>query len=601
MAHARSRSTLGESTLLALGFLALTGAVLAAHSAPATGYELSLYSSTPLSFWALLGCALFVSLLGALRATTDWYRWLALGLGGVSMATFVGLPVVRGYRFYGAGDALTHLGWMRSIQSGAFSPIELRYPALHLVTTFLSVTVGIDLAQAALLVIIALSCLFFAFVALSTSLIFQSRFSTVVGAFSAFLFLPITTIHTFIVPHAMSQAILFSSVSIFLLLKYLRSPASLRSPSGMGMLFALTSIALVVYHPQLAAHVLVMFLGITILQFLYRRYRADHPIATHRPIAGQTVLLTAVFLAWISKHGFFSDVFRYALSSATSYFVGGGAAAEAVNSQGSSLSEIGVSLLELVLKLLGPSLLFLFFAGVLVLWSVRNRDLTARTSGLVPYFVVSLIALAGVFAVYFFGSYSAMYFRVFGLMMVLVTIMGAVAIAHGTTALSRNYRSTTVYSVSIVGFGIVLLLSLLVVFPSPYVYQSSPHITDMSMEGYQTTFENKDENVTFTAIRGGPSRYEDAIYGDLERTQKYDAIYGEAIADGIPQQYAEDRYLVMTRADREREVVAYRELRYSRSQLDSISSQTGVSRVHSNGEYTLYYVRGAADGEETTA
>ncbi|WP_408957967.1 hypothetical protein [Natrinema sp. 74] len=601
MSHARSRSTLAESSLLAIGFLALAGAVLAAHSAPATGYEVSLYSSTPLSFWALFGCALFVSLLVALRATTDWYRRLALGLGGGSMAAFVGLPVLRGYRFYGAGDALTHLGWMHSIQSGAFSPIELRYPALHLVTTFLSVTVGIDLAQAALLVIVALSCLFFAFVALSTSLVFQSRFSTVAGAFSAFLFLPITTIHTFIVPHAMSQAILFSSISIFILLKYLRSPASLRSPSGMGVLFALTSIALVVYHPQLAAHVLVMFLGIIALQLLYRRFRGDHPIATHRPIVGQTALLVAIFLVWISKHGFFGDVFKYALSSAASYFVGGGAAAEAVSSQGSSLSEIGVSLFELVLKLLGPSLLFLVFAGVLVLWSVRNRDLAERTDGLLPYFVVSLLGLSGLFAVYFFGSYSAMYFRVFGLMMVLVTIMGAVAIAYGTTALARNYRSSAVYSASIVGFGVVLLVSLLVVFPSPYIYQASPHVTDMSMEGHQTTFENKDDNVTFAVIRGGPSRYEDAMYGNLDRTRKYEAIYGEAIADGIASQYADDRYLVVTHADRKREVTAYQGLRYSQSQLESIPSQRGVSRVHSNGEFNLYYVRGAADSEETAA
>lgn len=600
MSRARSRSTLAESGLLAFGFLALTGAILAAHSAPATGYELSLYTSTPLAFWVLFGCALFVSFFVSLTATTDWYRRLALGLGGGATASFVGLPVLRGYRFYGAGDALTHLGWMRSIQSGAFSPTALRYPALHTVTTFLSVTFGIDLTQAAMLVIVALSCLFFAFVALSTSFVFDNGLSTTAGAFSAFLLLPITTIHTFIVPHAMSQAILFSSVTIFLLLKYLRSPASIGSSSGVGVLLAVTSVALVVYHPQLAAHVLVMLLGITVLQFLYRRYRPDHPISTHRSTVGQTVLLGVAFLAWISNHGFFSGVVEYAISSAASYFVGGGDAAASVDSQSSSLSELGASLLELVVKLLGPSLVFLLLAGLLVLWTVRERDLVRRTDGLLPYFVVSLIGLSGVFVLYFVGSYSGMYFRVFGLMMLVGTIMGAVAIAYSVSALSRSHWSPAVYSVTGVAFGVLLLLSLLVVFPSPYIYQSSPHVTDMSMEGHQTAFENKDENVTFAAIRGGTSRYEDAMYGRLDRAEDYETVWGDEIANGTAQQFAEDRYLIVTRADREREVVAYRELRYSQSQLNSLSSQVGVNRVQSNGEFELFYVHGMADGERAT-
>jgi len=566
---------------------------------PTTGYELSLYTHTPPAFWLLFGCAVSIALTVGFRSTTVWSRRIALVLTGGAVAVFVGLPILRGYRFYGAGDALTHLGWIRGFQWGAYSPFELRYPAIHLVSNLLSATLGIDLAQASMLMIVLVSCLFFLFVALATSLVFESRSSSVAGAFGAFLLLPITNLSTFVVLHAMTQAILFSSVIVYLLLKYVRSGRSFGASSSVGGLLAISLVAMVIYHPQLAAHFLAMFLGILALQYLYRRYRSDHPIADHRSIRGPTFVLFVAFLVWISNHGFFDDVVRYALLSAASYFISGGTAAESVDSQSASLNEIGVTLSEMVLKLMGPSLLFGLLATAFVLLAIRSDDLSRRTDGLLPYFAVSMIALAGIFALYFFGSYSEMYFRVFGLMMLLTTIAGAAAIAYGMTTLSRSLSSTAVYSVVVVGAAIVLVASLLVVFPSPYIYQSSPHVTDASLEGHQTMFEHSDDEVSFVGIRSGPHRYEDVTYAKLDRTLASPSISGEEIEEGIPQQYEDDRYLTVTQADREREVISYKELRYSEAHFDSIQSQPAVNRVQSNGEFKLYYVHGTADGDSS--
>jgi len=597
MPQARSRSTLGESGLLAIGFLALSGAVFAAHSTPATGYELSLYTSTPLAFWVLSGCALFVSLLVSFGATTDWYRQLGLGLGGGSLVAFVGLPILRGYRFYGAGDALTHLGWMRSIQAGVFPPTELKYPALHTVTSLLATTLGIELTQAATLVIVLLSCLFFIFVALSTSAVFEHRYSTTVGAFSAFLLLPITNLSTFIVPHAMSQAILFSSLFLYLVLRYVGRSRSHQSPSAIGSLFVITSVALLFYHPQLAAHLLVVCVGICLLQFLSRRYWETHPIAEHRPIYGQTIVLMGAFLAWTSVHDFFRGAVEYAVSSAITYFVDDTTAGASTRSQSASLNELGASVLELFMKLFGSSLVFVGLAGVLVLWMIWESDgrVTRKTHGILPYFIVGLLGLTGLFALYFLGSYSMMYFRVFGLMMLFVTVLGGVAITYGISLLSEHVSSEALHSAVAVGLGALLLLSALAVFPSPYLYSASPHVTEMSMEGHETAFENQDPDVTFVGIRSGPNRHADATSGDLERMRQYSGITGEEIDEGVSQQYSNDRYLTVTEADWQREVHAYQELRYSRSQLASVSSQNGVNRIQSNGEFTLYYVRGAAE------
>ncbi|WP_247004867.1 hypothetical protein [Halosolutus gelatinilyticus] len=599
MTHARSESSsLVERGLLALGFLALAGAAVTAHTSPASGYELSLYTSTPRLFWALFAAAVMLSLIVAVRSRGDWNRRFALGLAGGAIAVFAGLPVLRGYRFYGAGDALTHLGWMRGIRSGAFAPTELPYPALHTVATVLSVTVGIDLTQAALLVIVVLTSLFFCFVTLSAATVFDSRYSLAIGAFSALLFLPITTLSTFMVPHAMSQAILFSSFAVFLLLKYVLDPALIRRSSALGALFALTLVALVFYHPQLAAHLLVAFLGICVLQYLVRRYRTDHPIATHRPIYGQTALILVAFLAWISNHGFIIDSVGYAASSAAQYFIGGGNAGASVDSQSTSLGQLGASVAELVLKLFGPSLVFIALAGLLVLWTLWRFDgsVTRKTNGLIPYFTVSLVGMTGLFVVYFIGSYSQMYFRVLGLMLLLATVVGAVTIAYtmsSAAAASGRVATGALHGVVVVGFVFLLLFSLLAVFPSPYIYNSSPHVTEMSMEGHETAFENQAENVTFLGIRAGPNRYADAFSGEKERTRIHQGVESEEIDDGLPSQFSDDRYLTVTQSDRDRELRSYQGLRYSEEQFNDIPRQQGVDRVQSNGEFELYYVHAA--------
>ncbi|WP_265107827.1 hypothetical protein [Halosolutus halophilus] len=565
--------------------------------APATGYELSLYAGTSIQFWMLFASTVVVSVIAALRATTTWDRGVALVLGGGAAAVFVGLPVLRGYRFYGTGDALTHLGWMRGIEAGAFAPVALEYPALHTLAVFLSATLEVDLTRAAMLVIVLLACLFVLFVALSIGTVFDSRYSTTVGTFSALLFLPITTLSTFMVPHAMSQAILFSSIVFYLFLRYVRDPDSLarRSATGLGLSIAL--IALVVYHPQLAAHLLVALFSVCALQVLYRRFRSNHPIANHRSIFGQIVVLAGAFLVWTSNHGFFTGVIEYAASSAAAYFLADGSAGESVNSQSASLSELGASVVELFLKLFAPSLVFIALVGFVVLWTVFERDgaMTRETEGLLPYFTVSLCGLSGVFALYYLGSYGTMYFRVLGLMLLLVTIVGAVAISAVITGLSRRVPTGLVHGAAVVAFGLLILFSLIAVFPSPYIYSASPHVTEMSMSGHETAFENQDPEVSFAGIRAGPNRYADASNGELERTRHYEGVSGEEIDEGLAGQYSDDRYLTVTRTDREREVRAFQELRYTESQLDSISSQSDVNRVQSNGEFELYYVRGQAE------
>ncbi|MFD1564321.1 DUF6541 family protein [Haloarchaeobius amylolyticus] len=588
---------------LAIAFLAVSVSTLSAHANPATGYELSIYTMTPRVVWVGLLIALSVSLAVVFVPFSETSRdrssrSLAVVLGGLVFAVFIGMPIIRGYRFYGHHDALTHLGWARGIREGTFLPFDLFYPGIHTVTVFISSTIGISLSRSMLFVAFLAVLLFCLFIPLCVLTIVPDDRAAAIAAFSAFLLLPITTISMYLSAHAMSQAVLFSPVLLFLLTKYLGTDQCGSILSAVGVALALSSVAAVLYHPQLAAHLIIALLGICAVQYFARRTVSSSRVTEQTSVYGQTLFLIAVFLVWSSNYGFFAGTMEYFLGSVVEFlFREGGAVGDTVGSQSASLAAIGGSLTEIFLKLFLPQLVFSLLAGGLALSAVLSgksqwlKQMPIETA----YFAVALFALGPVFLAYFFAAGSKMYFRVFGLMMVFVTVLGSIAIYRIVTR-SGPSQSRSGRSMLTVGFALLLVLSLVAVFPSPYTYNASPHVSEQHFNGYQSAFDSQDEAITFVGLRDGPNRIHDAIHGNEERMRLYQGLSDEAIENGVQSQSDDGRYLALTQADYEREVDAYRELRYSEQELNAIGTQPGVSRIQSNGEFDLYYVdAGTAD------
>ena len=586
---------------LAIGFLVLGGSALVARSTPATGYELSIYTMTPRLVWAGLVAALSISLAVTFVPFSATERdrpgrSLALVLGGLVFAVFAGMPIVRGYRFYGHYDALTHLGWARGISEGAFLPFDLFYPGIHTLTVLITATIGTSLSRSMLVVVFVATLLFCLFVPLCVGTIVPDRRATAIAVFAAFLLLPITTISMYLSAHAMSQAVLFSSVVVFLFVKYLRTDGS-GVVSAVGLTLALALVATVLYHPQLAAHIIVVLLGLCGVQFLARRVASGGRIAGQTPVYGQTVLLIVVFLLWSSNFGFFTGSIAYYLGAAIEFVLGaGGTAGSAVGTQGSSLSAVGGSLTEIFFKLFFPQLVFSLLAfgfAVSVVLLGRPRWLESVRAE-TTYGAVALVVLGPVFLAYFFAAGSEMYFRVFGLMMVFVTILGALAMYGLGAGLLRRYPqggSRRIVSLMVaVVVALLLVVSLVAVFPSPYTYQASPHVSDAMVNGYETAFDNTNDETELLGIRDSSNRYDDAIHGNEDRSWRHGDVPPAAFSDGLTNEYEEPGYVALTQADYEREVIAYQGLRYTASDFASLETEIGVHRVQSNGEFDLYYL-----------
>jgi len=591
-----------ETTVLAVGFLAVAAGLVVARGTPASGYELSIYEQTPLLAWGAFGVGALVALWTVVTPVRGPRRGLGFLLGSLVATSVVALPVVRGYRFLGAGDSLTHLGWTRDMATGALEPAGLLYPALHVVALQISRLAGVDLDRALLLVVVLFAVISVALVPLTVRRLYGDRLATGVGAVFAWLFVPVDNISLFAMPHPATLALFFLPVVLFLLLVYLRSdrPDRRLTATAPGIALALAGASIVLVHPQQATHLLVVLVVVALGQALARRQHPRGAVAGLRPVYGQTALFAAVLVVWTVRR----ERFRRALvGTANNAFVGSIGASSTISQRGGSLTELGSSVPELYVKLfLIPTVLGLAAAA---LWyaAMRNRTpLSGWTRGSVVLLGTSVVPLVVLFGLYFIGT-PTMAFRVLGFVGVLVTVLGAVGIARALDAASRRVPDGAVSGVAAVVLAAMVVLGALTVFTSPWVYRSTQHVTDERMAGYEAALDHHDPDVPFVGLRTPPGRYVEGIYG-VDRAERTDyrppgsgAVPPDAFADGqLAGAFEGPRYLPITRSQVEQEVGLYGGLRYPESGFEALDAQPRVDRVYANGEFQLYRVDGTADG-----
>jgi hypothetical protein len=595
--------------VLAACLVAFAAGIWAAHQAPASGYELSLYAATPDATWVGVGAALVVGGVVALTAPREsrLHDTGLVAVGVAGLAVFA-LPILRGYAHYGSGDSLTHLGWASELADGSLPVTELLYPGVHTTSVFVAETAGVDLRLAVIyVVLVAFPLVYLLFVPLTVQVLGGRRRALAAGLLAAVLFVPINNISVHPVAHPTSQAIMLVAFVVYLLLAYVSAPAATSttaSPapsgttswvggvSGLGVLLAAAAVAVVFVHPQQAVNLALVFVAVAALRALLRRW-TDGIADQHRAIYAQTGVLVAALAVWAPRFERVGGTTRATFGSLLS---SGATAGGVVSQRSTSLTEVGGSIGELFVKLFLPTtVLSVLAAGLVAL--VAYRRLSGDDDTLASYVAVGMIPLSGAFLVMFAADLGDQYFRYLGFLMVPVTVLGAVAaarIADGLDTRSGRRVGTVVVVVLLVG---MLPIGALALHPSPYMYQPNSQVTETEFGGYANTFETRENGVAFAGIRGGPRRFVDYHYGS-EYTDEQLEFPGDR--EGVPEAvfragnyttaYDADRYLTVTRGAYLREVVLYENFRYPASGFAALEATPGVNRVRSNGGYTLYRV-----------
>ena len=586
--------------LTAVGFVAVGAGTLVAHGDPATGFEMSIYAGTPNLFWICTSAALLGSVIVVFANPNRQLLATAGALGGTAMVTIVSVPLIRGYHYVGASDSLSHLGTTIDLNAGLLAMTESRYPAVHTVGSVLHDATGLAITDTLLLVVVVYILAFFVFVPLSIRQLTGNTTMTYIGLFVGFLLLPINHLSPSMYIHPTSQALMYTPVVLFTFFGLYRT----RSWRSSG-LFLLTGATYILVHPQQAANLLGFVCFVALFQIGLDLYRGARLGRYREWIIPETIVLGVAFWLWVRTR----EAFWNALEAVYMIPFTDTTPAESTVTRSYSLTEVGGSLPEVFMKLFFVSSLFalLTVCAALLEFSRRHNEFSSQTGtdavspdgGSVQsdhrYVFAGLTAIGLVFTIYVVGGISDQYFRQLGMLMVFASILGAIALGRGLTAIATR-QSVSVGRWAIASFLVIcLVVTVPVVYSSPYIYDSSNHVTKTQMEGYETTFTHQSESIAFQNVRSSVSRYGHAIQGrDVPTSAYYDAetpgVPDHFSNRSLPASYEDPTYVPVTETDRTLDPVLWEGFRFSHADFQYLDTDAEINRVQSNGGYDLYLV-----------
>jgi len=614
-----TRATYGYKLALVGGFVLLAIGLFAAHRAPASGYEVSIYWATPRLYWIGAGGALLVAMTALLYDYRSRLAPLAMFLGLSSVASFLALPVIRNYYFHGYADPMTHLGRIRALEAGFTTFVEPIYPGSYVVTVFLGSFSGLTTNRSMLYVMFLFALVFLLFIPLTVRAIVPDRRAFVVGLFCAFLLLPVNNISLYYRFHPFSMTTLYFPLVAYLFVSHITHAhddhALPRAVNASTVALPLATVGLLLFHPQAAVNVLIIFAIVIAVQAVARLVAPDHPLARQRAIYGNFAFLAVLFLLWVSMHqGGMGRTIDALIDGLFGWISGEAETAGVVQSRTSSSESIGVSIYTLFVKFFLVSAVYSLLASGVIVAKFLGR-LGPDPSGLsdAKTEIITLLAFGGIgllpfIFVHSFGRAADYLFRHIGFWMAIVTILGAVALYYLLTGLPA--RLGEVAGALKPAFGmlatVVIVLSLLSVYSSPFLYLPGQHVSEQEMEGMETAFEMQpeDRSVWFGGIRQNAKRYESAMFAapNASWTESPTARVSKPVNDenltrlrwhyeNHPEKIVKrDQYIMVSEQDYKAEVVAYDGVRYSRRNISSVADQTDVYNIYSNGEAQLYYI-----------
>lgn len=605
-----TRLRLGKAAL-ATGFASVALAVLVANGSPPSGYEVSIYSATPLPFWVFVLVGLVTGIAVAVYWLDTVLGKLGLLLTGASGVTVLALPLLRGYHYYGLTDGMNHLGFTRKMAVEIRSFLGMLYPGGHSTAILVDTMAGVGLPRALMIVVFACTLVFVIFVPLAVRELLPRPGVIVLAVIAGLCLMPINNVSTSNRFHPFTLAVLISPVLFYLVFKHVSRGADDDTlPWGLSavtLLLPVVGVSLVLYHPQAMFDVMVVVVVVAALQLSARLAGRDGPVAQSKPLYGQAVFLAVVFYVWSSNHWQASATFERTITAVNRFFGGTSEVAPNLESRQESAQSINVSLGELFVKLFAVEAVASVAVAGLVLSNFLGRlSLRPAADNAVTYLSLGTIALVPYFLTQLIGDIAHNFFRHFGFVMLIVTLLVPLA-AYRLWV--RFEPSRVVRPAVAVILAAMLVLSLLAVFPSPFIYLYNHQATDQHMSGFEATFEHQpaDEAIFMGSTGTIIQRYKNALAAK-PGTSWYPGIvrpFPRASFNVGPEQLRDlrgyygthpeqvvrrDHYMLITEVDRSRELEGYDGLRFSREDFASVGSQTSVHRVHANGEFEGYYV-----------
>ncbi|HDR72759.1 MAG TPA: hypothetical protein ENN85_02420 [Methanoculleus sp.] len=582
--------------LAVFGFLSLAVLHIVLLYSPATGYEISIYESTPLIAWACVIFSLFAGILiivrhvFAGRADTNHFWIVGLLLIVLARFTFLYIPNFRGY-FAWQGDHITHLGMIVDIaESGSI--LGNYYPLTHIVLAEAHLLTALPVEFLSLYSTAFFSVFSVIAIFLLASAVFEDKrmqLLSIAAAGGVFF----SSYDVLLMPNGWSMFLI-----PFLLFLYFRSRNSLQY----RILTVVILVAYPFFHPLSTVMVIKMLVVIGVLGILFSYIENQHAgfnIHVKQFPFFEVLLLSCIFIFWVLQ---FSRFEINLMSIYTTIILGGSLPSDPLADMSEKLLKVNMGTIDFLtytIKTLGSEAIYLLFtvlATIVVVARYRNErtfgSMGIFTSFLIITYLIGILYLGYLLNVFsFLESLDPVRLQAFAVLFTPLAV--AFVISY---LLAKQHRAIARICVALIL--IASILSIISIYPSPYILQPNREITMMDMAGMGWILDSRDKDTDFVCINSPPTRYADAILGKQQSSQtmrwKYPTIpdhFGYDQHPSLGYVYAQNQYAALTKMDRIMYSTVWEPVgRFNDADFERLNADRSVNRIYDNGETEVYYI-----------
>lgn len=591
-------------------FSLLSVALVITWNTPATGYEVSIYRSTPLILWVSLISSVIAGIAIVSESITknkldQSYLWkIGFLLIFMSYAICLALFIIRGYYMWClGGDPATHIGWIKETLTSGHTPIVVIYPITHIYISEIIFMTSLDLVilHKIIPLVFGLLCVVFMHVFARSlfSHLAEALLASVISCSLAFdWYLNLT-------PNALAN--LFFPFTLFLVVRYLQQ-------NSWPWAIALSAVILLypVFHPVPAIFMGVVFLTLWIPPILPEitsalngkkrdafKFRGFDSILV-RPF----LMLMIWFVSWISSFSLWGNTIRSMYQTIS--LEGEPSKMMDLMDQIKYAQGYGYSVIEVAIRQLWGAIILSILSAIslLLLWRSLSQGRCQNKSLFSFYGPFGMLAFI-IPALYIFNLK-------FGplRLVVYVSILGTIFAAYLLTyQLTRERKNSILHIASLKTSFVILVIfglflgGMLNLYPSPYNLTLSYQTTQSEFAGMAHVYEHRNVSIPLSGITVAPGRLSHSLLVPAERAAQRLPLYlKEHIA---PWHFGYDRYSSISSSyDEETDViivqrdkVVYKnyfpemaQYRFNTQDFERLLEDPGASLLYSNGGLELWKV-----------
>jgi hypothetical protein len=586
-------------------------ALLIIRNSPATGYESSIYKSTPTLAWVFLIfsliCGIGIVVHQVYRGKVDRDRTWILGLLLIllSYTTVLSMYIIRGYMLWGREDVLWHLGTTWDIAATGHFYASNYYPISHTLIAQLSQILGIDSMELFKYLPVLFALFYIAFMYLLARYILPSKGQVILATIASTVL-----VHHWYIGFGTSQlSILMLPLAIYLGIKFMSVPRyQQRMP--LTIMFIILIFLYPPFHMQPAISIFIIIATIWVFPAIFRRLsKGSVELAPDYPKwhATAPILVIVCWFTWVSSSGIYESFLK---NMYTLLVERGVTPLQSIAYGISSTMDYGYNILNVIdgfARVYGSTLLYMVIA--LIAFPIITKKLSARPNLINlyslygPLTVFVLIVLVLFVTQSFFGPN-----RFFVYILILCNIVVGFILSEmigKARNLSRGHIFSKLITVSVVFIlGLASIAGIYKVYPSPYTYSLGQQVTESEVKATEYAISHNDTNIPITdyysvgirafwylmpndgearTIWTSPLRWEPTI----------PFHFGYEKQSSLGASYAEDRYMMINSRFRKQYIEVFPDMaekRFLPSDFEKLEDDFSLDKVYTNGELDSWYI-----------